>query len=253
VFEFLKTLALAGRRATLAEAGVSPFRLPRQRSLSKELATARAFIEEAATRQAAFERFGLPRDFLAEFQTMVGALQRASDVRISSKTVRRRALAGIRTALAQGLDAARDLDVIVAIAARRDPTTIAAWRSARRIEGQRARPARTRVAAAVPMLAPASSAVGPPFTGDSSAVAAPAVPLSATLTMPAARGVTRREASSPTQPGAGRTGSAAGRLSPQPCCRSAVAVRDGRGPASGPGCRPSGRPARPGPRLPAGP
>ncbi|MGE0811725.1 MAG: hypothetical protein AB7O28_15785 [Vicinamibacterales bacterium] len=58
-------------------------------------------------------------------------------MRLSSKTVRRKAQAGIATTLAEGLDAARDLDVIVAIATRQsDPTTYAAWTTARRIEGR---------------------------------------------------------------------------------------------------------------------
>jgi hypothetical protein len=62
-------------------------------------------------------------------------LQQPADVRLSSRTVRRKALAGITTALSQGLDAARGLDVIVAIATRQpDPTTYAASTSARRIE-----------------------------------------------------------------------------------------------------------------------
>ena len=52
-------------------------------------------------------------------------LQKAADVRISSKTVRRKAMAGIKTALAQGLESARDLDVIVAIGTMRCWTTVA--------------------------------------------------------------------------------------------------------------------------------
>ena len=51
-FEYLKTIAKAARRVTRPEPGVSPFRLPRHRSLSAELATARAFSEEAATQRA---------------------------------------------------------------------------------------------------------------------------------------------------------------------------------------------------------
>ena len=72
-------------------------------------------------------------------------------MRLSSKTVRRKAMAGISTALAEGLDAARDLDLIVAIATRQsDPTTFAAWTTARRIEGQGAGPAKPAVTPATP-------------------------------------------------------------------------------------------------------
>jgi hypothetical protein len=138
---------------------VSPFRLPRHRSLSAELATARAFLEEAATRQQQFEQFGLPATFISDLRTMVNELQQAADVRISSKTVRRQALAGIKTALAEGLEAARDLDVIVPIAARLDPTTAAAWITARRIEGQ------------------GSGAAKPPMTPPATTVAATPAPI----------------------------------------------------------------------------
>ena len=178
VYEYMKTIAMAARRVTEREPGASPFRMPRHRSLSAELATARAFIEEAATRQAAFEQFGLPPTFISDFRTLVHELQQAADARISSKTVRRKALAGIKTVLAQGLDAARDLDVIVAIAARQDPTTFAAWRSARRIEGQRSGAVKQPVMPVVPTM-PSSDAA--PMAGDS--VAAAAVPLPSAPTM----------------------------------------------------------------------
>jgi hypothetical protein len=136
VFDTMKTIALAARRVTRPERGESPFRIPRRRSLAREIATARAFIEEAEKRQDEFVSFGLPPTFIADFRTAVDELQQAVAVRLSSKTVRRQALAGIDTELARGFDAIRDLDVLVAIATREDPTTFAAWTAARRIEGQ---------------------------------------------------------------------------------------------------------------------
>ncbi len=78
-------------------------------------------------------------------------------MRPSSRTVRRKAQAGIATALAEGLDAARDLDVIVAIATRQaGPTTYAGWTSARRIEGQ------GFSAAKIPVAPPVAEPVVPP-------------------------------------------------------------------------------------------
>ena len=159
----LVTIAAAARRVTRVEPGVSPFVLPRRRSLATELATARAFMEEAATRQAEFEQFGLPPTFISDLRALVDRLQQAADVRLSSKTVRRKAQAGIATGLAQGLDAARDLDVIVAIATRQtDPTTFAAWTSARRIEGLGSGAAKTPVAPPVPE--PVATPVPPVLT-----------------------------------------------------------------------------------------
>lgn len=165
LFEYLKTIAAAARRVTRVEPSVSPFRLPTHRSLAGELATARAFMEEAVSRQAEFEQFGLPATFLSDFKTLVDRLQQAADVRLSSKTVRRKALAGIDTALAEGLDAARDLDVIVAIATRlSDPTTFAAWTTARKIEGQGTGSAKSAVATPVaePPVSPAPPAAPAP-------------------------------------------------------------------------------------------
>lgn len=138
VFDYMKTIAAAARRITQQDPAESLFVLPRKRRLGAELASARTFLQAAALRQREFEAFGLPSTFIADFQALVDQLQQAADVRLSSRTVRRKAQAGIVTALAEGLDAARDLDVIVAIATRQqDPTTFAAWTAARRIEGQR--------------------------------------------------------------------------------------------------------------------
>lgn len=136
VADYLKTIAAAARRVTRAESAVNPFVLPKRRSLAAQLSTARAFLQEAASRQAGFEKFGLPPTFISDFQALVDQLQQAVDVRLSSKTARRKAQAGIVHALQEGLDAIRDLDVIVAIATRvQAPTTFAAWTAARRIEG----------------------------------------------------------------------------------------------------------------------
>jgi hypothetical protein len=162
VFDTMKTIALAARRVTRPERGESPFRVPRRRSVAREIATARAFIEEAEKRQDEFVSFGLPPTFIADLRTAVDELQQAVAVRLSSKTVRRQALAGIDTELTRGFDAIRDLDVLVAIATRDDPTTFAAWTAARRIEGQgsTAGAAKPAPGAAVDAAAPDVDAAG---------------------------------------------------------------------------------------------
>ena len=136
VFDYMKTIAQAARRVTRLESGQTPFRMPKRRTLKAEIATAKAFIEEARKRLDEFLRLGLPTTFLSDFQTLVDALQQAVDVRLNSKTGRRHASAGITTQLKDGLDAIRDLEVVVTLATRSDPTRFAAWQSARRIEGQ---------------------------------------------------------------------------------------------------------------------
>jgi hypothetical protein len=136
VLDGMKTLALTARRVTRPEPGTSPFRMPKRRTVKLEIATARAFLAEAEKRQEHFVRFGLPPTFVSDFRALVDDLQRAVDVRLSSKTVRREAQAGIETTLADGLEAVRDLDAIVAIATRQDPVAYAAWQTARHIEGK---------------------------------------------------------------------------------------------------------------------
>jgi hypothetical protein len=110
-----------------------------------------------------FIQLGLPPTFLSDFQALVDGLQRAVDVRLSSKTVRGLAQAGIADTLRQGLDVIRDLDAIVAVATRQDPVRFAAWRSARRIEGL--------TSSSGPEKTPA------PVAGESPDVAAPVIAL----------------------------------------------------------------------------
>lgn len=159
VYDQLKTIAAAARRFTRAESGTNPFQLPTRRNLATVLSTARAFMQSAESRKAEFEKFGLPSTFIADFGAQVTQLQQAADVRLSAKTARGRAQAGIEVAIADGLDAVRDLDVVVAIATRQaDPVTYAAWTAARRIEGQNRAPAVEEEAPASPPEAPAQPA-----------------------------------------------------------------------------------------------
>lgn len=135
VYTCMKTIATAARRVTKGEPSELKFVLPRKRRVSAELSAARLFLESAAARKQDFERFALPPNFLPEFQARVDELQQASELRISSRTVRSRAQAGTSEALAEGLDACRDLDVIVALTtSNSDPSTFAAWQTARRID-----------------------------------------------------------------------------------------------------------------------
>jgi len=99
--------------------------MPRRRSLRAEISTARAFVEEAERRRDQFLCLGLPDTFISDFRARVDALQQAVDVRLNSKTMRRQARAGIQTSLAEGLEAIRDLDAIVAIATRQDHVAFA--------------------------------------------------------------------------------------------------------------------------------
>ena len=170
VFEYMKAIALAARRVTEPESRASRFRLPRRRSLKVEVSTARVFLAEARARQDAFVSYGLPATFISEFQALVNTLQGAIDTRLSSKTQRGHARQGIVTELARGFRAVRDLDAIVSIGTRHDPIRLAAWQSARRIEGQSAAITRVKALATDALVAsPVPSAVDPPAKIDAPA------------------------------------------------------------------------------------
>lgn len=139
VYLYMKALATAGRRAGHTESNATPFRLPRHRSLPTELATARAFLDEAALREASLAEFGLPEAFLREFRALVDDLQAAVAIRVNSRTQRRRAVAGLRAAYTNGMEAVRDLDAHMAVASRNNPALASTWLAARRIEGMRSR------------------------------------------------------------------------------------------------------------------
>lgn len=80
----------------------------------------------------------------------MNALQRAVDVRLSSKSTRSLTRKGLETELARGSELVRDLGVMVAVATMGDPARFAAWRSARLVEGIK-RPSSTATKIVVPM------------------------------------------------------------------------------------------------------
>ena len=137
VIKYLMAIVRAGQRVTGPEGGVNPFRMPQRRSLKGDIATARAFLEEAARREDRFVEFGLPATFISDLTALVNELEGAVNSRLNSKTLRAHAQAGIVSALREGLDLARDLDVVVKIATAADPVLAATWATARRIEGQK--------------------------------------------------------------------------------------------------------------------
>ncbi len=177
VSAYLTTIAKAARRITRGRRNNAPFRLPKRRTLVAEVATARAFLDEAAAREAQFVAMGLPVTFVSDLKALVDELSLAVDTRLNSKTMRGQAQAGIASAVRQGLDAARDLDVVVEIATRQDDVAAATWRTARRIEGLNPSPStRAKQSTLAPVVETMEQpAVGPPASAES-AIAPGAVP-----------------------------------------------------------------------------
>ena len=184
--------AHATARVLAAEEGKkakrAAFRLPKQRSDQAWLTSARAFIREGEAVKARFVTFGMPDTFVTNLQELTGSFEQAiRGWRVGKSGLA--ALAGIKTALGQGLDAARTLDVVLANSLDDDPVLLAAWARARRVE---AKPRTTRVSAksaatstgdapppAAPAPAPAEAATTPEPAAVAAApeTAAPAAPV----------------------------------------------------------------------------
>lgn len=137
------------------------------------LAAARVFLEDAAPRAAAFVARGLPEDFVDSLRLAFERFEQASDV-VAARSLRRAAAAaGIRTAVRQGMDAVRAIDVIVRYQLAIDSEVQAAWRRARQIP--RRQPLR---------VSPSDSPATPSLNG-STAILSPATPSPLTpLTVP---------------------------------------------------------------------
>ncbi len=161
VFNAIKIVAHAARRAARSESGANPFRIPRRRTLKAEISTARLFVAEAGRRQEQFAQFGLPATFTSNLSTQVDALEQAVNARLNSKHNRRLTQTGIQTELKRGSELIRDLDVEVAVAAQDDPARLAAWRSARLMEGLHVAAAATTTPAPEPAPVPETTTAPP--------------------------------------------------------------------------------------------
>jgi hypothetical protein len=133
--EQMKIIAHTARGMDAYGGGQHPFRVPSNMSASAMSSAARAFIEAAQPHEAEFIRFGLPPDFIVALQRQVDALEQAMDTRRKGRLGVRSARAGIDAALGRVAEALRRLDVVVPNAVRTDPVRLAAWQSARHIDG----------------------------------------------------------------------------------------------------------------------
>lgn len=136
VWQRMKVVAHTARRAVTIEGGANPFKMPSRSSTDVVLARARVFIEEAEGWRDAFVALGLRPTFIDDLRALADRLEAAAGVQINSRPLRRQAQAGIETALVEGFEAIRTLDVVVVNALLDDPVRFAGWQGARRIEGQ---------------------------------------------------------------------------------------------------------------------
>ena len=124
------------------------FALPARQSDEAFLMAGRTFVEAGEASRARFIGHGLPETFVADLTALVATLETAVHAYHGGRKARAEARKGIDEALASGLAALRQLDVIVANQMAGDAKALAGWEedSARRIQrgGRGARGRRIR-------------------------------------------------------------------------------------------------------------
>src|SRR5215207_276809 len=109
------------------------FRMPASRSFANTAAQGRAFVANAAGREAIFTDRGLPVGFFTALAAKVTAAEAAAAARYTGLINRSGANAGLRAKSRQGLAIVRELDGIISAAIRNDPVLVGAWRTAKRV------------------------------------------------------------------------------------------------------------------------
>ena len=110
------------------------FRMPRGNNDQQLLAAARAFLTEAAPREADFKSYGMPDDFLTDLQTDIEAFETALGTTGAAVDSHVEATAEIDEAIRRGMIAKRILDGVVKNIFRNNAGKLAAWTSASHIE-----------------------------------------------------------------------------------------------------------------------
>ncbi len=109
------------------------FRLPRSRSYENILNAALAFAENAAGKEAIFTDRGLPTGFLTALNTQIAAIAGIGANRATGLSNQAGATAGLAAKRRRGIAIVRELNGIMKIVHRDNPTLLAAWRTAKRV------------------------------------------------------------------------------------------------------------------------
>jgi hypothetical protein len=110
------------------------FRLPRNRSDQNVLATARAFLADAAPLKAKFIEYGLAGDFLDKLQALIEAVDERAAAADSAVEQRSGATGGLSDTIRKGMSISRRLDAIVRIKYQNSAAKLAAWTTASHLE-----------------------------------------------------------------------------------------------------------------------
>lgn len=109
------------------------FRMPRGDD-NDLLTAARAFAADAVPLKSDFMRYGLPDDFIDDLNADIAAFEQATAKRNQSLETQAASRAAQEEALADGLQALKQLDIYMNTVLRDDPEMLAAWNKASHVE-----------------------------------------------------------------------------------------------------------------------
>jgi hypothetical protein len=110
------------------------FAMPRTYGDQVIINTARSFVTSATPIAAEFTGRGLPADFLSAFDTAINNFENAIDTQDTALGEQTAATAAINDAQRQLIDAVSEFNPIVLNTFSKDPSALAAWRSASHVE-----------------------------------------------------------------------------------------------------------------------
>jgi len=119
---------------TLYPGAKATFRLTGTSSYTGLLNRARSFTDSIGPIKAVFVERGLPADFDESLAALVNDLATAANRRVLGIQERKQGTVGMTVAATAGIKAVRVLDSIMSVKLRNDPTMLAVWKAAQRIE-----------------------------------------------------------------------------------------------------------------------
>lgn len=133
--DLMETMSRTARSMSRSFPGAKEkFRLPSKRDGETWLTTARVFSTDAVPFEEEFLRRGMAPDFIDDLKARILAVEQAVGSQSRAWAARVAATASIGEAAQQGLEAVRELDVIVRNIYRDNEAELAAWESAGHVE-----------------------------------------------------------------------------------------------------------------------
>lgn len=130
----MATLSRTAKTVTIGTPGFAEkFRLPRSRGDQRLVAASRAVVQHATPFGDAIVAHNLPTTVLADTATAIDGFEEAIQAHAVARESRAAASAGIRAGLKTAFAIAEQLDTVVKNAFASSVTTLAEWKSARRV------------------------------------------------------------------------------------------------------------------------